>query len=170
MAQYQFTSREVPWRSLRRVGAAVALAGAVAAPMVMAPVGAGATTKVVVKTLKTKSHGTILTTVKGFALYTLNTDSKNHSTCSGACAAAWPVLWVSKGVVPTGVAGLGSFKRSAGKYQVTFKGRPLYTFTGDSKGTTTGQGQNGFTLAVVKAAAHTSGTTTTTSGGGGYGY
>jgi predicted lipoprotein with Yx(FWY)xxD motif len=168
MAQYQFTSRDVPWRSLRRVGAVVALAAAVAAPMVMAPVGASTTTKVVVKTLKTKSHGTILTTMKGFALYTLHTDSKNHSTCSGACASAWPILWVGKGVVPTGVTGLGSFKRSAGKYQVTFKGRPLYTFTGDSKGTTTGQGQNGFSLATTKAASHTSGTTTTS--GGGYNY
>ena len=61
-------------------------------------------------------------------------------------------------------------QRPGGAIQVTYKGKPLYTFASDSPGQTTGQGVAGFQ--VVKAGGSTSSgsSTTTTAGGGGYGY
>jgi hypothetical protein len=44
-------------------------------------------------------------------------------------------------VKPTGPVRLGTIERPDGKTQVTFKGRPLYSFSGDSKaGDVNGEG------------------------------
>jgi predicted lipoprotein with Yx(FWY)xxD motif len=40
---------------------------------------------------------------------------------------------VPAGVKPTGPVSLGTIVRPEGKTQVTFKGLPLYSFSGDSK-------------------------------------
>ena len=56
------------------------------------------------------------------------------SNCTGSCLGFWPIFNVA---TPTPAAGLnasdfGTLARSDGASQTTYKGRPLYTFSGDS--------------------------------------
>jgi len=102
--------------------------------------------------------GTFLTGPNGKTLYTHAGDSMNTSTCTGGCLTAWPALTVASGAHPTagsGVTGtLGTFSRSDGGVQVTYNGLPLYYWQGDAKaGDTTGQGVNGFMVALVAGSA-----------------
>jgi len=81
--------------------------------------------------------GPILVTTKGFTLYRYALDKANKVVCTGSCAIAWPPLVLPAGVTkPTGgkgVTALGTIKDPNGKLQVTFKGHPLYTYSGDRK-------------------------------------
>ncbi|MBY8882570.1 COG4315 family predicted lipoprotein [Actinacidiphila acidipaludis] len=92
--------------------------------------------------------GTILVDGKGRTLYLFMADKTDMSTCTGACAAAWPPL-LSKGQPKAGSGTksnlLGTSKRSDGTTQVTYNKHPLYYFSGDSKpGQTNGQDLNQF--------------------------
>lgn len=94
------------------------------------------------------SAGSYLTGPNGHALYLWMADSSGKSNCSSACAGAWPPL-TTKGAPAAGhgvtAADLGTITRSDGAKQVTYKGHPLYYFSGDtSSGQTNGQGSNGF--------------------------
>ncbi len=90
--------------------------------------------------------GAYLTGPDGHALYTLSSDSQNGSTCTGACLANWPPLLVAPGGTVTGPAGatgaFGTITRSdTGATQVTYDGRPIYSFAHDTAaGQTNGQG------------------------------
>src|SRR3954471_23325847 len=92
--------------------------------------------------------GSILVDSRGRTLYLWLADTGAKSTCSGACAAAWPPLLTTG--TPTAASGakaslLGTTKRSDGAEQVTYNEHPLYLFTGDSaSGQTNGQGSTGF--------------------------
>src|ERR1700677_4858788 len=94
------------------------------------------------------SQGTFLTGAGGRALYLWEADSGGMSSCSGACAKAWPPLTTKGKPVASGsvkASQLGTIKRSDGTEQVTYDGHPLYYFEGDPKsGTTTGQGSDAF--------------------------
>ena len=94
------------------------------------------------------ADGLYLTGGSGRALYLWVADSNGKSSCSGACAQAWPpVITKATPVASTGVnAGdLGSITRSDGSQQVTYKGHPLYYFIADrGVGTTKGQGSDSF--------------------------
>jgi predicted lipoprotein with Yx(FWY)xxD motif len=84
---------------------------------------------------------TILTNTRGRTLYSLSAETKGRFICTGACASTWRPLTVPTGVKPTGPVKLGTIERPDGKTQVTFKGRPLYSFSGDSRaGDTNGEG------------------------------
>lgn len=109
------------------------------------------------------TYGKVLTTTSGMALYTYALDKKNHSACTGSCLTAWPALTVGAKVRPTGATGLGTFRRSATSFQVTYHGKPLYTYSGDtSADTVTGDGVGNFHVVVLKATGSTSSSTTTT--------
>jgi predicted lipoprotein with Yx(FWY)xxD motif len=100
------------------------------------------------------SLGKVLVDAHGLTLYVLAGDSATHSTCTGGCASAWPPLTVKAGTKVSGGSGVhgkfGTFKRADGTTQVTYNGRPLYGWTGDSQpGDTTGQDVNGFSVATV---------------------
>jgi predicted lipoprotein with Yx(FWY)xxD motif len=157
-----------PNRAWRAVAAAAIVVGVSAGAIEMSA-NATTRTRVVVKVVSTSKYGKILETTKGYALYTYASDSRNHSACNGSCLSAWPALTVPKGVRPIGrgVKGISYFVRSNGKHQVTFKGKPLYRFTSDTKpNEVSGQGVAGFSVATLAKATST---TTTTSGGyGGY--
>jgi predicted lipoprotein with Yx(FWY)xxD motif len=94
--------------------------------------------------------GKVLVNAKGMTLYYFSKDVKGSgvSKCTGACAQAWPPL-ITKGK-PTAKNGvkssmLGTMKRSNGMTQVTYAGRPLYTFIEDKKpGDDTGTGIKAF--------------------------
>ena len=85
---------------------------------------------------------------KGRALYLWEADTNGMSTCSGACAAAWPPVTVSGAAqAGSGVTQslLGTVKRADGTEQVTYNGHPLYYFVGDTgPGMAKGQGSNDF--------------------------
>jgi predicted lipoprotein with Yx(FWY)xxD motif len=92
--------------------------------------------------------GTFLVDGKGRTLYLFEKDKSTSSTCSGACAAAWPPLLTKGDATVTGSAKsseLGTTKRSDGTTQVTYGGHPLYTFAEDqAAGDTKGQGVDAF--------------------------
>ena len=104
----------------------VAVTSASAAP-VPAATAAGTT-------LKTTVIGgtTVLTSAKGFTLYSFASDTPTASKCYGSCAAYWPP------VTGTAAAGsglprkTGTIKRTDGALQLTYNGHPLYTYIGDS--------------------------------------
>ncbi|MEO6991367.1 MAG: hypothetical protein ABI346_09755 [Candidatus Baltobacteraceae bacterium] len=81
-----------------------------------------------------------------FAVYVSDGDTTpNVSTCTGGCAAIWPP------VAPPGVAltaPWGSFARGDGSTQLSYNGKPLYTFVSDTQpDVASGDGVNGFHLA-----------------------
>lgn len=122
---------------LALVLAAVLALSAVAVPMAMAR---GSKT-VAGEAAAPKLHKTVLTNTKGLTLYTLTGETHGKFICTGACLSAWPPLLVTPGTTPKGPVKLGTIKNPEGKTQVTFKGMPVYTFSGDSKkGEANGEG------------------------------
>jgi predicted lipoprotein with Yx(FWY)xxD motif len=99
-------------------------------------------TKRVVKEAHSESLGrTVLTANSGLTLYTLSAEKHGRFICKGSCLADWHPLVVAAGVKPAGPVALGTVKRPDGRRQVTFEGRPLYTFDDDSKrGDANGEG------------------------------
>jgi predicted lipoprotein with Yx(FWY)xxD motif len=114
-------------------------------------------------------HPRALTTAGGFVLYTYSSDTAGTSACVGTCLTFWPALLLPSGTTTPlggpGVSGLGTISRAEG-LQVTFNGKPLYTFQQDTKaGVVTGQGDvvsgGTFDLAVFNAPVAAAGTPTT---------
>jgi predicted lipoprotein with Yx(FWY)xxD motif len=97
---------------------------------------------------KTSSLGTFLVDGDGRALYLWDADHGSTSTCTGACAQAWPPVTTTGTPKPSGAVKaslLGTTKRPDGSLEATYAGHPLYTFAGDARaGQTTGEGSNGF--------------------------
>lgn len=120
----------------------LALVAMVLAALLVPTIAAGQASKRVAKQVANPTLGrTILTTTRGRTLYSLSAETNGRFICTGACASTWPPLVVPAGVKPTGPVKLGTIKRPDGKTQVTFKGRPLYSFSGDSKvGDVNGEG------------------------------
>jgi predicted lipoprotein with Yx(FWY)xxD motif len=121
-------------RGARLAGAILAIGGV---SLSAAAGTAGAATKVVVSAAKSGQLGTIL--VSGNTLYTLK---PSGTPCTTTCLQTWPELLLPKGVTKAkagaGVTAskLGTVKRAHGALQVTYAGKPLYWFSGD-----TGAGQ-----------------------------
>jgi predicted lipoprotein with Yx(FWY)xxD motif len=124
------------------------------------------------------SLGQILVDSQGRTLYLFQKDSGTTSSCTGACATAWPPVMATG--QPTAGSGtnaalLGTTARSDGGTQVTYNGHPAYLFSGDHKaGDTNGQGVNAFgaswfalSSAGNQVTGQASGGSTSSSGGGG---
>ncbi len=122
--------------------AALALAAVLAVSAVAVPTALARGSKTVTGEATAPSlHKTVLTNTKGLTLYTLSGETNGKFICTGACLKTWPPLLVAAGTKPTGPVKLGTIKRPEGKTQVTFKGMPVYTFSGDSKkGEANGEG------------------------------
>jgi predicted lipoprotein with Yx(FWY)xxD motif len=87
--------------------------------------------------------GDVLVDDEGSALYAAVQEADGMVRCTEACAAIWVPLTVAG--EPTGSGGLGAdlgvVTRPEGTRQVTFNGRPLYTFVEDTDANTvTGNG------------------------------
>jgi predicted lipoprotein with Yx(FWY)xxD motif len=107
-----------------------------------APAAGGKGPKTVVKTFKSGGH-TLLATRGGRTLYSLSVETHGKFVCTAmsGCTSIWHPLTVAAGVVPKGPVKLGTVERPEGTVQVTYRGRPLYTFGGDKKaGQTKGEG------------------------------
>jgi predicted lipoprotein with Yx(FWY)xxD motif len=93
-------------------------------------------------TVSTKSVsgvGTVLVDSQGHALYTNNQDTSSKMACTSACQAFWPPLKASG--QPTSSDSAIQAKLGVANGQVTFGGKPLYTFVQDtSPGQVTGNG------------------------------
>jgi predicted lipoprotein with Yx(FWY)xxD motif len=125
----------------------IALVIAAAALIVTAGLAAAATSATSVGVSQSK-FGRILVDGHGRSLYLFDRDRNRKSSCYGGCAGEWPPLIVSgKPHATSGIkaALLGRTKRRDGRWQVTFRGHPLYTFAGDAaKGQTNGEGLDDF--------------------------
>lgn len=130
-----------PSRFLRRSLCLTAVA--VLAVVLFAP-GSGSAdgTKRVAKQAESASLGrTVLTTLQGRTLYTLSAEKHGKFICTGSCLSVWRPLLVPAGTKPVGPVPLSTVKRPDGRTQATYRGRPLYSFSGDSKaGDANGEG------------------------------
>jgi predicted lipoprotein with Yx(FWY)xxD motif len=118
-----------------------AIAGAHAAPRAHA---AGATT---VETVKLSSIGHVLAASNGHVLYMFNKDKKGKSTCTGSCTKVWKPYKASGSVIAKSGSGLNAHLLGTIKstHQVTYNGKPLYTYTKDKKaGQSNGQALQSF--------------------------
>lgn len=94
------------------------------------------------------SLGRILVDRHGRTLYLFAKDKHGKSACYGLCAGYWPAL-TTKGK-PRAITGarkalLGTTRRKDGHLQVTYRGHPLYRFSGDTAaGATSGEGLTDF--------------------------
>lgn len=143
-----------------------------------APASGGASSAATVSATST-NLGMILVDGSGRTLYLFGKDQPNHSACTGACAAAWPVDQTSG--TPKAGSGvtaslLGTIKRGDGSTQATYNKHPLYYYSGDSQaGQQNGQGINAFgatwhVLTPAGTAVSGGATAATSANGGGYGY
>src|SRR6186997_1419759 len=110
----------------------IALVIAAAALIVTAGLAAAATSATSVGVSQSK-FGRILVDGHGRSLYLFDRDRNRKSSCYGGCAGEWPPLIVSgKPHATSGIkaALLGRTKRRDGRWQVTFRGHPHYTFAG----------------------------------------
>ena len=114
----------------------IVLAAALAAPA-LAPAARSRELPGPAPTLSAKSsrYGRILFDGRGDVLYAFTKDRRGRSNCYGACAKTWPVYY-KKGALVTGNGvrpGLvGTTKRRNGRRQITYAGRPLYYYVGDT--------------------------------------
>jgi len=112
-------------------GAIFAVGGISALPMVAGT--AGAATGVVVSTTKNAQLGTIL--VSGKTVYTLKASS---TPCTAQCLKVWPALLLPNGTTKAtagngvNASKLGSVAVAGGRRQVTYGGKALYYFVGDT--------------------------------------
>jgi predicted lipoprotein with Yx(FWY)xxD motif len=109
------------------------VAGAVFAPAAMSEQSAASRATLAAHSSR---FGTVLFDGRGFVLYAFTRDH-GRSACYGACAKAWPPYFAPKGTlrVGTGVKRslLGTVRRRDGRRQVTYAGRPLYYYVGDTR-------------------------------------
>jgi predicted lipoprotein with Yx(FWY)xxD motif len=174
------------------------LGAAIAAAATLAACGSGgggnsqataasSTSGSTVSTMQISGAGRVLVDSSGQALYASDQEAASGKVmCTGACNSFWQPLKASGGAVKTGSMGgkLGVVSRPDGGKQVTFNGKPLYTFTQDNSGQVTGDGfQDAFggqhftwhvvTVGSGSSSAGSSGTSSTSSGNStssGYGY
>ena len=86
--------------------------------------------------------GDILVDADGRTLYAFTKDQGDQSACSGQCATNWPAL-TGTATAGTGAQAtlLSTAMQTDGNSQVTYDGRPLDPFAGDTKpGDINGQG------------------------------
>jgi len=159
--------------------AAVALAAGCGSMSASGTSGGGGSANTTVQSANNSKLGTsVLVNHTGMTLYTLSAEQGGRFICttssmipggSASCLTLWHPLTVAKGSKPTGAAQLGTITRpDTGATQVTWHGRPLYTFTGDkAPGDASG---NGFKDVGIWKAATLGASTSSSSAGGGYGY
>jgi predicted lipoprotein with Yx(FWY)xxD motif len=159
----------------RMAVAALAVAGLSTALFGAATAGAttnGAAKSVVVSMAKSAKFGKIL--VSGKTLYTLK---PSKTACTASCMKVWPALVLPKGATKatagSGVSAskLGTVTLSSGVRQVTYQGKALYWFSGDSgagqvNGNVTDEWGKWSAVSTKKVSSSGSSTSTTAGSGG----
>jgi predicted lipoprotein with Yx(FWY)xxD motif len=130
-------SRAVARRLLPTSAIVFAAAAAVSALVVATPAAGeprAAGKKVIVAD---SDYGPMLWTAGRQALYIFARDRGRGPTCYGDCARAWPPLFTrGKPIAGAGVRPglLGTVRRRGGARQVTYNGKPLYTYAHEEPG------------------------------------
>src|SRR4051794_38252072 len=115
------------------IGIGLVVLGLLAAGTAMALSGHTSSSSTVVKTGHALGKK-VLVTRSGMTLYSLSAETNGRFICKdGTCLSLWHPLAVAKGTKPAGAAHLATVRRPDGRTQVTYKGRPLYTFVQDKK-------------------------------------
>ena len=125
--------------------------------------------KAVVSTRHLTGIGTALVNSSGMTIYTPKTPAETNGNikCTGSCLSFWfPVTASSAHLTASGLPGkVASIHLSDGKTQLTYNGRPLYTFrldtaAGQAHGSNYSDSFNGtsFTWEVVTASGQADGT------------
>jgi predicted lipoprotein with Yx(FWY)xxD motif len=131
-------------RRARAIGIAIclcALAFGVTQLWAGAAAAAGGSKRVARKGTVQALGRTVLTTRGGHTLYSLSVERHGRFICKGSCLLTWHPLLIARGVKPKGPVKLRTIRRPEGRRQVTFRGRPLYSFSGDlKKGEANGEG------------------------------
>jgi len=118
----------------------IASAAVAAVTLTLAAAGLAALPKYPVAKLKTRSFGTVLASSNRQALYYWTREKPGGAIrCTGACAKAWPPLYVPTGVmVKSTIAGFsgrfGVVRRADGRRQLTHNGRPVYSYAHEGPG------------------------------------
>ncbi len=82
----------------------------------------------------------------GMTLYYFANDLPKTSTCFDSCSDTWMPFYSESVDIPGGLnsTDFDQIGRVDGKYQTTYKGQPLYLYSGDhNPGDTNGEGVNG---------------------------
>ena len=109
--------------------------GTTTSPAAVSPAAAGS---VAINTARASAKGRAPSapTPRGFTLYHLKTETPGKIVCTRTCVGTWPPVLLPSGVTSaiagSGVSGLGTIKRPDGTTQVTYKGMPLYHYSGDT--------------------------------------
>jgi predicted lipoprotein with Yx(FWY)xxD motif len=129
-------------RLAKPIAAALAALTALAAGAILGGPAAAKAPALVKTAHNSKLHHTILVNRKGHSLYSLSAERHGRFVCTDpTCLSLWKPLVVARGTKPSGVRGLGTIKRPDGRRQVTYRGGPLYTFSGDRRpGDVSGEG------------------------------
>ncbi|WP_114941314.1 hypothetical protein [Mucilaginibacter endophyticus] len=79
--------------------------------------------------------GSILTDKNGRTLYSFAVDAADNSNCNGNCSITWPVFFDANLTLGTGLkqSDFGVITRDDNSKQITYKGWPLYYYSGDGK-------------------------------------
>jgi len=79
------------------------------------------------------SFGNVLTDGTGKTLYCFVKDANSTSVCVDGCLITWPVYYAANANPPSGLdaADIATITRADGKKQTTYKGWPLYYYSGD---------------------------------------
>lgn len=110
-----------------------AVVAAVVATAAMALSGSSSASKSVVKTGHALGKR-VLVTRAGFTLYSLSAETHGRFICTDkTCLSLWKPLAVARGTKPTGVSHLATVRRPDGRTQVTYQGKPLYSFVEDKR-------------------------------------
>ena len=91
----------------------------------------GASHGVVVSARKLPGVGTVLVTRSGKTIYSPQQEAHGKILCTGSCLSFWFPVSAGAGALhaPSGVTGaLGTIHRPDGRTQLTYNGKPLYTF------------------------------------------
>lgn len=98
-----------------------------------------------IQIISTSSHGKVLANSEGRVLYYFTKDEAGTSNCTEACLSTWPIFHTAQLQVGNklNAAKFGSIVRPNGRSQVTYKGWPLYYYSGDNEpGEVNGHGIN----------------------------
>lgn len=98
-------------------------------------------TPVEISAVKENGLFRLRTTQTSLALYTYDADGEDRSACTGRCAENWPPVFA-----PAEAQAMGEWKpipRADGRRQWAFRGRPVYSYRGDTPTRSSGDGLGG---------------------------